>query len=81
MKRYFMIFARVITYKGVKSMHVFYTETDGEHPMVNVKDVEDEIMLETTTKFAPVGNRIEITGCSEVTEEDYIKLKAKRDER
>ena len=49
--------------------------------MVNVKDVENEIMLETTTKFAPVGNRVEITGCSEVTEEDYIKLKAKRDER
>ena len=57
MKRYFMIFARVITYRGVKSVYIFYVETNGYHPRI-----------ETTAKYAPISNKVEITGCSEITE-------------
>lgn len=77
MKRYFMIFANVTNYRGRKSLHIFYVETKGEHPMGEIEEIKNQIRVETTAKYAPIGNTVEITGCSEITEEDYETLKNK----
>lgn len=77
MKRYFMIFARVVTYRGVKSVHIFYAETDDYHPMAEIEEIKNQIRIETTAKDAPIGNTVEIVGCSEITEQDYESLKNK----
>lgn len=78
MKRYFMIFARVITYRGIKSAYTFYVETDGYHPRVETEEIKNQIRIETTAKYAPIGNTVEIVGWSEITEQDYESLKNKR---
>ena len=78
MKRYFMIFARVITYRGIKSVYTFYVETDGYHPMVEIEEIKNQIRIETTAKYAPISNTVEITGWSEITEQDYESLKNKQ---
>lgn len=78
MKRYFMIFARVITYRGIKSVYTLYVETDGYHPMVEIEEIKNQIRIETTAEYAPIGNTVEIAGWSEITEQDYESLKNKR---
>lgn len=68
----------MITYRGIKSVYTFYVETDGYHPMVEIEEIKNQIRIETTAKYAPISNTVEITGWSEITEQDYEFLKNKQ---
>ena len=45
--------------------------------MGEIEEIKNQIRVTNTAKYAPIGNTVEITGCSEITEEDYETLKNK----
>lgn len=72
-----MVFSQVITHRGTKSVYIHYCITDGEHCMLNSELIKREILEENFDVVSAIGAEVIITGCSEITEEDYESLTSK----